>query len=210
MPCPLCSSLSVDTYYSDQKRNYFQCNICDLVFVDPCQLPAPEIEKREYDLHQNSADDNNYRRFLQKLASPMLEKLKQKSYGLDFGCGPTPLMSLIFKEAGHHCEAYDPFYFSNREILNNRYDFLTCSEVVEHFHHPEAMFSLLSGALVPSGWLGIMTKRVIDVTRFSTWHYKNDPTHVSFYSEQTFHFIAKKYAFTLYIVSSDVVLLQKQ
>ena len=63
--------------------------------------------------------------------------------------------------------------------------------------------------LKPGGWLGIMTKRVIDQEAFSRWHYKNDPTQITFFSDQSFRWIAAQYGLALSIVDQDVVLLQK-
>ena len=212
MFCPLCSSssLALRHYHSDRVRDYFQCTECDLVFVPPYQLPSVETEKREYDLHQNFFDDVRYKQFLQKLCHPMLSVLTPPCHGLDFGCGPTPLMERLFCEAGHTCQSYDPIYFPDDELLRKRYAFISVSEAAEHFHTPKLTFQILYDVLLPGGWLGIMTKRVIDAPRFATWHYKNDPTHVSFYSDKTFAFIAEAYGYSLHIVSSDVVLLQKQ
>jgi hypothetical protein len=54
-----------------------------------------------------------------------------------------------------------------------------------------------------------MTKRVRDKPSFSTWHYKNDPTHIAFYSEQTFAWLAQQWQLKLEIIDNDVVFLTK-
>lgn len=53
-----------------QKRAYFQCQQCFLVFADRTTLLTAEQEKAQYDLHQNQLDDQGYRKFLSRLASP--------------------------------------------------------------------------------------------------------------------------------------------
>ncbi len=63
--------------------------------------------------------------------------------------------------------------------------------------------------LKPGGWLGIMTKRVLDVQRFANWHYKNDPTHVSFFSVETFSWLAKTHNLNVIFPANDIVLMQK-
>ena len=50
------------------------------------------------------------------------------------------------------------------------------------------MFSLMKS----SGPLVVMTERHENVENFSTWHYWRDETHVNFYSDQTFSWIAEK------------------
>jgi len=67
----------------------------------------------------------------------------------------------------------------------------------------------LWSCLKPSGVLGIMTKRVIDQEAFSRWHYKDDLTHVCFYSTETFQWLAAQWHATVTFSGNDVVLLMK-
>jgi len=52
-----------------------------------------------------------------------------------------------------------------------------------------------------------MTKLVRDRQAFAGWHYKNDPTHVCFFSEQTWQWWAQRQGTPLHIVGADVILL---
>jgi len=54
-----------------------------------------------------------------------------------------------------------------------------------------------------------MTKRVLDKARFENWHYKNDITHVSFFSEATFRFLGQRDGLDVAFPADDVVLLKK-
>jgi hypothetical protein len=54
-----------------------------------------------------------------------------------------------------------------------------------------------------------MTKRVIDQAAFARWHYKNDQTHVCFFSEASFNWLAECWGTTATFVDKDVALLQK-
>ncbi|MEX0741223.1 MAG: class I SAM-dependent methyltransferase [Phycisphaeraceae bacterium] len=165
-------------------------------------------EKRVYDQHENDPADAGYRRFLDRLAQPLLGKLTRGMAGLDYGCGPGPTLSVMLEEAGMRMAVYDPYYAPDRSVLGKRYDFVTCTEVVEHFNRPAESWAELVGLLKPGGWLGVMTKRVIDRERFEQWHYKNDPTHVSFYSEATFAWIAERFGLGLEVVGQDVVIFR--
>ena len=115
----------------------------------------------------------------------------------------------MFQEAGHSMEIYDPFYAPDIKPLQQQYDFITASEVVEHLHHPRRELDRLWSCLKPNGSLGIMTKRVIDREAFSRWHYKDDPTHVCFNSIETFRWLAAHWRATLTVPENDVVLFMK-
>ena len=209
MSCPLCLNFKIQHYYQDKVRDYWQCENCLLVFVRPEQFVSTEKEKAIYDLHENSANDAGYRNFLNKLLAPLIERLSSGSLGLDFGCGPGPTISVMMRELDFKIENYDLFYANNKDLLNKKYEFITCTEVVEHLHKPFDVLTLLHGLLTVDGYLGIMTKRLINKNKFRNWHYKNDITHVCFYSDQTFEFIASNWNFSLDIIGADVLFLKK-
>ena len=207
--CPLCTNSSIEHYAQDKKRDYWQCLTCDLVFVDKSQQLSHEEEKAVYQQHENNPDDAGYRKFLSRMSQPMLERIPPLSHGLDFGCGPGPTLSLMFEEAGHSMAIYDPYFANNLDVLSQEYDFITSTEVFEHLSSPKDVLEQLLPILKPGGWLGLMTKRVIDQAAFKRWHYKNDPTHITFFSDRTFHWIAAQYGLTLALVDQDVALLLK-
>ena len=57
--------------------------------------------------------------------------------------------------------------------------------------------------------MGVMTKLVRDRAAFSTWHYKNDPTHVCFFSAATWSWWARQNGAALELHGADVILLRK-
>lgn len=173
-----------------------------------CRLSKSQ-ERAVYELHNNHVDDPGYRRFLAKLTRPLLEYVEPGARGLDFGCGPGPALARMLEEAGLEMALYDPFFHPDAEVLKRQYDFITCTEVVEHLHQPSEVFRTLDSLLRPGGWLGIMTCFQTDDARFDNWHYRRDPTHVVFYREQTFHCLAEQHGWYLEIPTKDVVLLRK-
>ncbi|TWI65066.1 methyltransferase family protein [Desulfobotulus alkaliphilus] len=208
--CPLCCSTFVSEFYRGFRRLYWQCSLCHLVFVDAAFLLSPDAEKAEYDLHENSPEDEGYRRFLSRLAIPLLERLGRRELeGLDFGCGPGPALASMMEEKGHSMALYDPYYAPDQKVFEKKYDFITCTEAMEHFYRPEKEWKLLLELLKPGGWLGIMTGRVKDAKAFAGWHYKNDPTHVSFFSRKTFAYMAQQENLMVDFVGGDVVFFQK-
>jgi hypothetical protein len=207
--CPLCRSGGALDYCSDGHRDFLQCPACSLVFVDPHQRLDAQAERAEYDKHQNAPTDAGYRRFLGRLFEPLRERLPPAQQGLDFGCGPGPTLSVMLREAGHECAEYDPFYAPDHQVFTRDFDFITATEVVEHLHFPGEELNRLWGLLRPGGMMGLMTKRVIDREAFGAWHYKNDPTHVCFFSRETFEWVANHLGAHLEILGQDVVFLSK-
>jgi len=208
MHCPLCDAPGSD-FHRDRRRAYLRCGRCLLVWVPAAFLLSPDQEKAEYDLHQNKPDDPAYRGFLGRLATPLLQRLPAAASGLEFGCGPGPALAAMLREAGHKVTLYDPFYFPDPAALAGSYDFITATEVVEHLHRPGAELQRLWGLLRPGGTLGIMTKLVRDREAFASWHYKNDPTHVCFFSRDTWIWWAGCHGASVVFPAADVILLAK-
>jgi len=207
--CPLCFSAQSALFHRDPQRDFHRCKQCALVFVPTANHLSADDEKGYYDLHQNSPHDTGYRTFLERLYKPLLQQLKPASQGLDFGSGPGPTLSLMLEEAGHSVELYDPFYAPSQTVFTRQYDFITSTEVVEHLKAPDFELNRLWALLKPRGVLAIMTKRVIDQTAFARWHYKNDPTHIVFFSEQTFHWLGKRWQVEPVFYGADVVFFNK-
>jgi hypothetical protein len=209
MVCPLCTSRQTLPYHRDVRRDYRQCQRCELVFVPPAQRLSREAEKAVYDRHDNAPGDVGYRRFLSRLFDPLHQRLAPGACGLDFGAGPGPTLSVMFEQAGHPMAIYDPFYAPAKLPLEHCYDFITASEVMEHLFEPGQELERLAGMLNPGGWLGLMTKRVTSKEAFARWHYVRDPTHVSFFSEATLVWLAQHLQLSLTLPANDVALLQK-
>ncbi len=207
MHCPLCAGAALVPFHEDRRRPYLRCGDCALIFVPPDFYLDPPAERAQYDLHQNRVDDPAYRAFLSRLALPLAARLAPGARGLDFGCGPAPALAWMLREAGYEVNLYDIFYRPDLEVLRGHYDFISTTEVVEHLHHPGRELARLWGLLVPGGWLGVMTKLAGDPAAFAAWHYKNDPTHVCFFSVETWQWWARQRGALLEIHGADVILL---
>jgi hypothetical protein len=206
--CILCHKRRLEHYYQDRRREYLRCLHCDLVQVPSIFWLTPEQEKAEYDFHQNHFGDAGYEGFLMRCAQPLLERLSDSATGLDFGCGPAPVLCSLFEAQGHPMCYYDLYYWPDTSPLQGQYDFITATEVIEHISNPKPVFELWMQMLKPAGYLAIMTKRVSSLTAFQRWHYKNDPTHIAFYSEKTFEYLAMTYSLQLTLIGADVVFLK--
>lgn len=207
-PCPLCAQPSAD-FCSDRHRDYLRCPHCDLIFVPEKDLLDPSEEKARYDLHQNNLNDSGYRNFLKRLFQPLEKKLLPGASGLDFGSGPGPALSLMFEEAGYDCALYDLYYANDSSVFDRQYDFLTCSETMEHMFRPDEEFERFISLMKPGGWIGIMTRLHDEApVPFENWHYKNDETHVCFFSKKSFQWLEKTHGLRLEFHSNGVALFQ--
>lgn len=209
MTCPVCLKPSAQTFSNVDGIDYFQCPHCLAIFTHPKDLLDKDAEQSRYSLHDNNPDDPGYRRFLERLALPVTTRLSKPSEGLDYGCGPTPLLATIMQEHGHRMRVYDPYFFPDTAPLAKRYDFITCSEAAEHFYHPAQEFERLAGMLRPGGLLGVMTSLWDESIDFNAWYYRKDPTHVVFYHKKSFQTLAKKLGFSCTFEAKNIVLMQK-
>ena len=211
--CSLCFSRNIKLFFeSDRKnliRNYFRCEVCNLVFVPSDFHLDDHQEKQRYLEHENFPYDTEYRNFLNRLKSQIDPLININSIGLDFGCGPAPTLSLMFEEEGLKMNTYDKYFADEKKYLDELYDFVVCSETIEHFKDVKFEFDRLFKLLQPKGVLGLMTSIFYEDIEFSDWHYKLDPTHIAFYSPQTIEFIEKFWDWEIILKKKNIVIFKK-
>ncbi len=206
--CTLCAGVHVQP--AAGAAGFFHCRVCDVRFLhSSLRLTAAEEESR-YRAHNNDPADLGYRAFLQPLVSALAPHLPRESNGLDFGCGPGPLLSMMWCELGFKMDTYDPIFQPQEPSHETRFDFVTLSEVAEHLFTPLAEFRRLHSWLRPGGWLGVMTALTDPPVDFASWYYRRDPTHVVFYSRRSFEWLAHALKFNPPRFHSErVILLQR-
>ena len=191
-------------------RDFLQCTNCKLVFVpSDFHLTLPQQRDR-YLEHNNDPMDSEYRAFLSRLRGPLLPLLKEGDVGLDFGCGPGPALAQMLRESGYKVDLYDPLFQDNKSVLEKNYDFVTCTETIEHFSNPAFDFALLDSVVKDGGVLGVMTSILYEEVIFEDWHYKLDPTHVSFYTPLTMEWLSNKFNWVIKSTHKNVYLFIKQ
>jgi SAM-dependent methyltransferase len=119
--------------------------------------------------------------------------------------GPADLLRI----AGHEMSIYDPFYAPDTNLLKYKYDFITCSETVEHFHDPAREFIHFDNMLKAGGLLAIMTNFQTGDDAFVNWYYRRDPTHVVFYRRRTFEVLAAQHRWHHHFPVPNVAFLTK-
>ena len=207
--CALCKTTNSSKFYKEKFREYLRCLSCDFIFVPKMYHLSDAEEKSRYDTHNNDPNDHRYRHFLSQLLVPLLERIQQKSNGLDFGSGPGPTLSLMLEECGHSVDLYDKFYANDISVFEKKYDFITATEVVEHLSEPMAEISRLIEMLNNQGHLAVMTQILTPQIDFSSWYYKNDPSHIGFFTKKSLSFLASYLNIEVYFISERVVFFQK-
>jgi Methyltransferase domain len=206
--CPLCSS--TDCIRLPVSGEYSHCAVCDLRFLHPEHRLKSDEESARYASHNNVVDDPEYQKFLQPIFTAITVKISTGARGLDFGAGPGPALAQMFMRHGFPMEIYDPYFWPDTACLNATYDFIVCTEVVEHLYNPLVEFQKLFQLLKPGAHLGLMTLLVEPETDFGNWYYRRDPTHVVFYSRKTFGWLAQHCGFTeLSCISERIVTLRR-
>lgn len=126
-----------------------------------------------------------------------MTRLPPGARGLDYGAGRAGTLAALLAERGYVVDAFDPCFAPNDSSLAATYDFVTCTEVVEHFHEPRREFATLARLLRPGGCLAVTTLLVGDETDLASWWYARDETHVSLYRRETMAWIAHQFGLEL-------------
>ncbi len=208
--CPLCQhSAPKKVNFTVLKREFLSCRQCDLLWVPHTHHISVEAERERYLHHHNSPTDSGYCSFLSRLFRPLLTLLPSGACGLDFGSGPNPTLSRMFLEAGIKVDIYDPL-FGPHEVTRGEYDFITATEVVEHFREPRRELDQIYELLSYGGYLGIMTQEPPgDPVEREKWFYLRDPTHVSFFTDRCMQWWASYVGLSTVYREKGVWILQK-
>jgi SAM-dependent methyltransferase len=203
--CPLCYTVLTFTIAS----SFAHCIECDAYVKDPLTYLNPDQEKKRYLLHENKLDNESYLNFLTPLANLILKHVIPHSLGLDFGCGPVFALEKCLNQ-NVTLNHYDVYFHPNLDAFKHTYDFIACSEVIEHLHHPKKELERLMQCLKHKGLLFIQTHRHDDVDNIDTWYYGKDPTHVFLISLKTCEHIAYMFNCEIIEVTPRCVVFKKR
>jgi SAM-dependent methyltransferase len=182
-----------------------------MIFVPRTQLLNEEEEKSRYDLHENHIRSKGYEKFLRRLINPIKELCTPESLGLDFGEGPYPMLRELFAEDGYSkVQGYDPYYNQNEEVLSGKYDFVTCSEVIEHTKSPIDVLQTINNLLKSNGYLAMSTGVYSEGHDFLAWQYTHDDTHINFFTEAAILWVSKTFSLEIKQRAKDLVIFLKK
>lgn len=208
MQCILCEGTTKE-FWKSKKREFVECTNCGGIQLLPEFYVSENIEKERYLSHNNDIEDPRYQNFVSPITSRVLEDFSTEKRGLDYGCGTGPVATTELEKEGFNIALYDPYFYPNTEVLNAKYNFIICCEVMEHFYEPKREFSDLAARLNPSGKLYCKTSIFSKEINFDNWYYKNDPTHVFFYTEKSLEWIKDNLGFSELEIHPKVIVFEK-
>ncbi len=211
MTCPLCEAQS-KFFQSGENREYWRCSVCRLIFVPTNYFISKEDEIQHYLKHNNSLESEGYVQMFEEKIRVVKNVCKRVKTVLDYGCGYEPVLKTLLTREGFSVTGYDPNFFPQRD-LDTTHDLIISTETFEHFKEPGRDISDLLQSLAPLGYLAVMTRLAPPHDQpesFGHWYYKRDPTHIAFYDNATFSWIARHYEMEIIFNNGkDFVVLQR-
>ncbi len=190
MKCIICGKETSELLDKQFNQVYRECPNCKVVFTNPSDYLESELELDQYSRHNNSIESPGYVEMFERFLDFTVPEDFEGKF-LDFGSGPEPVLQTVLNRKGFSCDIYDPYYADHTP--QRKYDFITSTEVFEHFYDPNKEMEMITRLLNPGGYLAIMTLFINEEIDFQNWWYRRDPTHVTFYHLETFNYLAKKY-----------------
>ena len=207
MTCPLCNSTAT-VFCEKPKHLFYKCTNCEGIFRPKHTFLTAEAEKEHYEKHNNDVFDERYQAFVSPIVNAVLHDFSPEAKGLDFGSGTGPVIAKMLTDKGYQVQNYDLFFANEPLLLKEKYDYVSCCEVMEHFHHPYQEFKLLQSLLLPKGKLFCKTEVYNNQTPFENWYYKDDFTHVFIYQLKTLEWIQKNLRFSKVSVYDKLIVFE--
>lgn len=185
--CPFCSGPV--TCFNYKQKKWLECDECRFRFVHPESHPDPLKARERYLKHRNEPGNKGYRKWLVGIFEQgVFPYVHDNDLVVDYGCGPGNVPEQIFRELSsgrYRYRGYD-LHFQPDNPGRAVGDVVLACEVVEHFTNPERDWESMCQILKPGGILAVSTLYApVDREEFNCWWYKEDLTHLAFYTRRT-------------------------
>jgi hypothetical protein len=210
--CKICQENTNVLIERKKELLYYRCTSCGFLYLDDKFIIDEESEKSQYDMHENSFDSLGYVKmfedFIEKAITPYEENIKN---ALEFGCGSGPVLAELLSRKGINVDKYDLYFYPEKVYEGKSYDLISSTEVFEHLQKPLEILEMLVEHTNNNGYIVLMTKfPPKDDEEFLAWWYRRDPTHISFFTPQSFEVMAKKVGLkVLKTIDKNIVVFQK-
>lgn len=98
--CKICGSDTREFLDKQFNVTYYHCGICEFISKDEATIVSPEDEKAEYDLHNNSYDDEGYLNMFRRFYDRSIKDFANGGHAaLDFGSGPEPVLLDCYRKS---------------------------------------------------------------------------------------------------------------
>ena len=172
---------SSEREFADEEFTVWQCSNCGCIHA----LEAVDLAHyySEYGLHEDTEPDDITRFFFGRKLK-WLEKagLSKDQKVLDYGCGGGHFLQFMQEKGYTRAFGYDPFTekYSDRDLLEQRYDMVMSSDVIEHDVDVYGHLDTLTGLTNETGAVYIETPDALAI------NLKNIDTHRQIL-QQPFH-----------------------
>lgn len=190
--CPICGNKLITTIAGSITLLY--CKTCGLYSKEEKTFLSPIEEFNRYEKHSALVDDHYVSMMTKFVSEAILPNIKQGN-AIDYGAGKTGVLKQVLETNGFICQSYDPYFANHREVLEDKYDLVVATEVVEHFQAIMIEWEKMVHLVKQNGFMAIMTQFAKD--DLGDWWYLRDSTHYHFYQERTFDYIAKRLDLTV-------------
>jgi hypothetical protein len=210
MNCPLCSG-DCAVIAHNRWRMFIMCENCTLVSVPEMYHLSVDQERQRYSLHDNTARNDGYVRFLGEVADIIDTYAAPEARILDYGCGKNAVLTDLLVKRGRRCDPFDPLYEYPLETdSDGAYDIVIMCEVIEHCRNLRAVLDGVRRLLTPSGAVVVRTQLYPSHGDIARWWYAQDLTHVNLFSwkavEEAAALLGRSAAPT---VSADIFVIRK-
>jgi len=205
--CPLCNAEA--TLFCDKPKHlFYKCSDCEGIFRPKHTFLDAISEKEHYEKHNNDVYDLRYQAFVSPIVDAVLNDFTTNEKGLDFGSGTGPVIAKMLKEKGFQMQNYDLYFANDVSLLTQKFHFVSCCEVMEHFKQPYKEFELLKSLLHPKGKLYCKTVLFTHQKPFENWYYKDDFTHVFIYQPKTLEWIKTEFHFSNLTIKEKLLIFE--
>ena len=225
--CQICDKNQTYLYHQDNQFNLLECNNCGFIWLDP--MPNDSEIKLLYNNAYNESSESYFIKVGEKLKrsrsrAKRFRKLFNKDYSvsfLDIGSNGG-FMSEAARENGFISTGIeiDPIsikyakknypkneYFEGtvekytKIYPDKRFDFIYCSEVIEHIIDLNSFMNSIKNLLNKNGFLYITTPDIKHWRRnksLKDWDAYCPPAHCLFFSKKSLDLLLKKNKFIIY------------
>lgn len=210
--CKICQATTNVIKDSKKELIYYRCTSCGFISLNDESILNSTQEKEQYDLHNNGFESKGYVQMFEDFIDLAIEPyLGDIETALEFGSGPGPVLSKLLENRGLEVDIYDLYYSPLKVYECKVYDLITSTEVFEHLQKPLDILELLVKHTNKNGYIVLMTKfPPKDDKEFLAWWYRRDPTHISFFTPESFEVMAEKVGLkVLKTINQNIVVFQK-
>ena len=208
--CRICSSDTHELRDDHFKVTYDICPTCGFLCKQAAFHPSYEAEEMRY-LEHNNDDDIRYKAYMERFIENHVAPLGVLDTILDYGSGPYPMLAKVLEEKGYLVSIYDPFFAADKGYQSMSYQAIILQEVIEHIQDPMKALREVVSLLETGGYLIIQTQfRTMPEADIMNWWYRRDLTHISFFNQLTFEYIAQTLGLTIHKSNhKDVIIFTK-